>query len=207
MIDATALSEKPVLTGPRVRLAPLSIRHAAAFHTACQDPETRRLTGSHHDFTLEELQRWCAGSADRADRLDLAIEDRETGGFLGELALNEIDPPNAHGSFRIALVPDATDRGIGSEAIHLLLDYAFDRVGLHRVQLEVFDYNPRARRAYEKCGFEVEGRLREALFWDGTWHDVLVMAALRSRRAGGMGMGMGMGMGTDTDVDSGRIRP
>ncbi|MFG2826282.1 GNAT family N-acetyltransferase [Streptomyces sp. NPDC048434] len=187
MIDATALSEKPVLTGARIRLAPLSSRHAAAFHTAAVDPETRRLTGTHHDFTLEEMQAWCAGSADRADRLDLAIEDRETGGFLGELALSGIDPPNAHGSFRIALTPDATGRGIGSEAIRLLLDYAFDRVGLHRVQLEVFDYNPRARRTYEKCGFEVEGRMREALFWDGAWHDVFVMAALRPRRSGGTG--------------------
>lgn len=182
MIDATALSEKPVLTGDRIRLTPLSARHAAAFHASAVDPENRRLTGTHHDFTLEELQAWCAGSIDRADRLDLAVEDRESGEFLGELALSGIDAPNAQGSFRIALVPDATGRGIGSEATRLLLDYAFDRVGLHRVQLEVYDYNPRARRAYEKCGFEVEGRMREALFWDGAWHDVFVMAARRPRR-------------------------
>ncbi|MEU8685378.1 GNAT family protein [Streptomyces sp. NPDC048611] len=187
MIDTTALAENPVLTGDRVRLVPLSARHAAAFHAACQDPEMRRLTGTHHDFTLAELQAWCAGSADRTERLDLAVEDRETGTFLGELALSQIDPPNAHGVFRIALVQEATGRGIGSEAIRLLLDYAFERVGLHRVQLEVFDYNPRARRAYEKCGFEVEGRMREALHWDGAWHDVLVMAALRPGRAGGAG--------------------
>ncbi|MFE1172603.1 GNAT family N-acetyltransferase [Streptomyces sp. NPDC058773] len=187
MIDATALAEKPVLTGARVRLVTLSARHAAAFHAACQDPETRRLTGTHHDFTRAELGTWCAGSADRPDRLDLAIEDRATGDFLGELALSRIDPPNAHGVFRIALVPEATDRGIGSEATRLLLDYAFDRVGLHRVQLEVYDFNPRARRAYEKCGFEVEGRMREALHWDGAWYDVLVMAALRRGRAGGEG--------------------
>ncbi|MFI9077270.1 GNAT family N-acetyltransferase [Streptomyces sioyaensis] len=182
MIDATALSEKPVLTGDGIRLVPLSARHADAFHTACLNPESRRLTGTHHDFTLQEIQDWCAGCPDRADRLDLAVEDRESGAFLGELALSQIDQDNAHGDFRIVLVPSATDRGIGSEAIRLLLDYAFERVGLHRVRLEVFDYNPRARRAYEKCGFEVEGRLREALHWDGEWHDVLVMAALRTRR-------------------------
>lgn len=182
MIDATALSEKPVLTGDRIRLVPLSARHADAFHAACLRPETRRLTGTHHDFTREEIEEWCAGCADRADRLDLAVEDRESGAFLGELALSRIDRDNAHGVFRIALVPHATDRGIGTEAMRLLLEYAFDRVRLHRVQLEVFDYNPRARRAYEKCGFEVEGRLREALHWDGEWHDVLVMAALRTRR-------------------------
>ncbi|MFI1159509.1 GNAT family N-acetyltransferase [Streptomyces sioyaensis] len=188
MIDATALSEKPVVTGDGIRLVPLSARHADAFHAACLDPESRRLTGTHHDFTLKEIQDWCAGCPDRADRLDLAIEDRESGAFLGELALSQIDKDNAYGVFRIALVPSATDRGIGSEATRLLLDHAFDRVGLHRVQLEVFDFNPRARRAYEKCGFEVEGRLREALRWDGEWHDVLVMAALRTRRGDGHGL-------------------
>ncbi|MGW1379633.1 GNAT family N-acetyltransferase [Streptomyces sp. NPDC002446] len=179
MIDATALSEKPVLTGARIRLTPLAERHAADFHATFLDAETRRLTGTHHDWTLAELQAWCAGAAERADRLDLAIEDRETGAFLGDLALSQIDPDNAHGSFRIALTADATGRGIGTEATRLLLDYAFDRVGLHRVQLEVFAFNPRAQRAYEKCGFEVEGRMREALFWEGEWHDVVVMGVVR----------------------------
>ncbi|MFD8330441.1 GNAT family N-acetyltransferase [Streptomyces lydicus] len=182
MIDATALAEKPVLPGTRIQLVPLSPRHAAAFHATFQDPGVRRLTGTHHDWTLAELKDWCARATTRTDRLDLAIEDRETGEYLGELALSGIDKDNASGTFRISLAANATDRGIGSEAIRLLLDHAFDRVGLHRVQLEVFPFNPRARRAYEKCGFEVEGRLREALFWDGEWHDVLVMAALSGCR-------------------------
>ncbi|AOP49131.1 GNAT family N-acetyltransferase [Streptomyces lydicus] len=182
MIDATALAEKPVLHGTRIQLVPLSPRHAAAFHATFQDPDVRRLTGTHHDWTLAELQDWCNQAAGRTDRLDLAIEDRETGEYLGELALSQIDKDNASGSFRISLAAHATGHGLGSEAIRLLLDHAFDRVGLHRVQLEVFPFNPRAQRAYEKCGFEVDGRLREALFWEGEWHDVLVMSALALRR-------------------------
>ncbi|MFE6689273.1 GNAT family N-acetyltransferase [Streptomyces sp. NPDC057743] len=179
MIDVRALTEKPVLEGDRIRLVPLADRHASAFHAAFQDPETRRLTGTHHDWTLAEIRAWIAECGTRTDRLDLAVEDRETGGYLGDLALSRIDRDNAHGSFRIALVPGATGRGLGPEAIRLLLGHAFDRVGLHRVELEVFAFNERARRGYEKCGFAVEGRLREALRWDGAWHDVLLMAALR----------------------------
>jgi len=53
-------------------------------------------------------------------------------------------------------------------------------VGLHRVSLGVYDFNPRAQRVYEKCGFSHEGRLREALRWDGQWHDELLMAVLHS---------------------------
>ncbi|KUL40902.1 GCN5 family acetyltransferase [Streptomyces sp. NRRL F-4489] len=179
MIDARALREKPVLEGGRIRLVPLAARHAGAFHATFQDPETRRLTGTHHDWTRPEIDAWIAECAERPDRLDLAVEDRATGGYLGDLALSRIDPDNAHGAFRIALSPAARGRGLGSEAVRLLLGYAFERVGLHRVQLEVFAFNERARRAYERCGFAVEGRQREALRWDGAWHDVLLMAALR----------------------------
>ncbi|MGW1837792.1 GNAT family N-acetyltransferase [Streptomyces sp. NPDC002067] len=183
MIDTSALDEKPALTGDRIRLVPLDVRHAAAYLDATRDPEIRRLTGSHRDFTREEIEAWCAGAAARSGRLDLAVEDRESGRFLGDVALMDVDPHNARATLRILLVDGATDRGLGSEAIRLLLGHAFDRVRLHRVQLEVFAHNHRARRAYERCGFTVEGRMRQALRWDGAWHDVLVMAVLRTEWA------------------------
>jgi RimJ/RimL family protein N-acetyltransferase len=49
---------------------------------------------------------------------------------------------------------------------------------LHRISLEVFAFNPRARRAYEKAGFVVEGVLRDALYWDGEWVDSIAMSVL-----------------------------
>jgi RimJ/RimL family protein N-acetyltransferase len=51
-------------------------------------------------------------------------------------------------------------------------------MGLHRVSLEVFDFNPRARHVYEKVGFRHEGTGREALLFDGEWIDVHYMAVL-----------------------------
>ena len=44
------------------------------------------------------------------------------------------------------------------------------------IELEVYDFNPRAQRVYEKCGFTVEGRARDALLWDGGWHDAVLMS-------------------------------
>ncbi|HIC94568.1 MAG TPA: N-acetyltransferase, partial [Anaerolineae bacterium] len=60
-----------------------------------------------------------------------------------------------------------------------LLGFAFREMNLHRVYLSVHDYNERAIRCYEKCGFRHEGRLREALFRDGRYHDELMMGILR----------------------------
>ncbi|MFJ9522192.1 GNAT family N-acetyltransferase [Kitasatospora sp. NPDC101801] len=177
MINDAALLPKPTLTGRHLRLVPLTVRHAEHFWHATQDPEIRRLTGARREFTLAEIEEWCTTRADQPDRLDLAVEDLD-GGYLGELALIDLDRDNRSAAFRIALVPTATGRGPGTEAIGLLLDHAFTAIGLHRVHLEVYDLNPRAQRAYQKAGFTLEGRLRESHHWDGHWHDTLLMAAL-----------------------------
>jgi RimJ/RimL family protein N-acetyltransferase len=60
-----------------------------------------------------------------------------------------------------------------------LLNYAFNELNLNRVQLTVNADNPRAVRAYQKAGFQEEGRAREAFFRDGRWQDMLYMAVLR----------------------------
>ncbi|WP_457032790.1 GNAT family N-acetyltransferase [Kitasatospora sp. P5_F3] len=177
MINDAALLRKPTLTGENLRLVPLSARHAEDSWHSTLDPEDRRLTGTRREFTLADIQHWCATRADQPDRLDLAIEDLD-GRYLGELALMDLDRDNRSAAFRIALVPTATGRGFGTEATRLLLDHAFTAVGLHRIHLEVFDFNPRAQRAYQKAGFTLEGRLRQAHHWNGQWHDTLLMAAL-----------------------------
>ncbi|KJS61776.1 GNAT family N-acetyltransferase [Streptomyces rubellomurinus] len=177
--DLAALAVKPVLHGPTVRLVPLDARHTEPMYRLCTDQETNRLTGTRTAFTREQIQQWCATRPEQPDRLDLAVEDPATGRFLGEVALNDLDPDNSAADYRIALTPDSTGRGIGTEATLLVLRHAFETIRLHRVQLEVHEYNERAARAYRKAGFTLEGRARQAHHWDGRYWDVLHMAALR----------------------------
>jgi len=183
VIDRATLTHKPVLVGERIRLVPLGPQHAEALHASTRDPEVRRLTGTHTDFTLEQIRAWCAGRAEQDDRIDWAIEDRVDGEFLGEIVLLDVDPVNETAGLRIALAPAAQGRGYGPEAIRLVLDHAFTVVRLHRVQLEVFAFNERAIRAYRRCGFQVEGRLRQVLLWEGERHDALVMSVLAPEAA------------------------
>jgi RimJ/RimL family protein N-acetyltransferase len=70
-------------------------------------------------------------------------------------------------------------RGYGTEAMRLALGYAFDELHLHRVNLGVFEYNPRAIRSYEKAGFVHEGRVRQELQREGRHWDGLYMGILR----------------------------
>jgi len=176
MIDTEALRVQPELTGEQVVLVQLGPEHVEDVWRALRDPEILRLTGTHAKFTRERVEEWTAKLAGREGRADWAILRASDRAYVGEASLNDLDEGNRTMSFRIALVEPG--RGYGTEATRLLLDYAFDVVGLHRVTLEVFDFNERAQHVYEKCGFVREGLQREALYWDGQWHDTIDMAVL-----------------------------
>jgi RimJ/RimL family protein N-acetyltransferase len=76
--------------------------------------------------------------------------------------------------------PDDRHQGFGTEAIELLLRYAFEELGLNRVGLSAFDFNGEAISAYEKLGFVVEGRYRQAIKRNSGFHDAILMSILKS---------------------------
>lgn len=101
------------------------------------------------------------------------------GRYIGFLGLRVNDDEKG-GSYRIGIEnPEYWGRGCGTEVARLVLDYAFDTLGLHRVHLRVAAYNVRARRCYEKAGFRVEGIERHSFQVDGEWQDDVLMAILR----------------------------
>ncbi|MCW3842192.1 GNAT family N-acetyltransferase [Micromonospora yasonensis] len=173
-------SIKPTLTGERVVLRPLTADDAVVFQTILADPEVIRLTGSPPDDRLDpdRLRDWYGSRSAQTDRLDLAVVDRATGECVGEVVLNQWDSHNAACNFRTLIGPAGRGRGLGTEAARLVVGYGFEELGLHRVALEVFAFNPRARRVYEKVGFVAEGTLRQVLRDGDDWVDASVMSIL-----------------------------
>jgi RimJ/RimL family protein N-acetyltransferase len=105
------------------------------------------------------------------------IEDRRP---VGAVDLHEIQLVNGSASLGITIGdPADTNHGYGSDALRALLGFGFGELRLERIWLDVYDYNERARRVYERVGFVLEGTLRHALYRDGRFHDVLRMAILR----------------------------
>jgi RimJ/RimL family protein N-acetyltransferase len=71
-------------------------------------------------------------------------------------------------------------RGYGTQVMQLMLKYGFNTLNLNRVYLRVYESNPRGIKCYEKAGFRHEGRLRQAIFQDGRYIDLLMMSVIRS---------------------------
>ncbi|MBB4913775.1 GNAT family protein [Streptosporangium saharense] len=175
----TLFAKKPVLYGSRVTLRPVGPEHAEGLWTLINDPETARLTGSHGVVDRAAIALWCHTRADQDDRLDLAICAADDDAYVGEVVLNDLDAHNLSCNLRIALSgPEVYGRGYGSEAIRLMLHHAFTTTDLHRIELEVFTFNERAAHVYRKAGFVEEGVRRDALLWEGRWHDAVVMSVL-----------------------------
>lgn len=101
--------------------------------------------------------------------------------LIGFVCIHSIEWNNRVGTLAIGIgEADNRNKGYGTDAVKLILRYAFHELNLNRVGLEVIEYNGGGIRAYEKAGFQLEGRVREAVCRDGQIYDRLMMGILRS---------------------------
>jgi RimJ/RimL family protein N-acetyltransferase len=156
------------------------LENLRAFTRWYSDPEIARLTRYQQSpLSNEEVQRFFYSRILGSDFLAMAIHVRENDRLIGTCAFSQLDGDNGSTLFHITIGErDAWGMGYGTEAAELMLAHAFSRLALHRVALSVFEYNARAIRSYEKCGFVVEGRAREAIFRDGRFWDEIHMSIL-----------------------------
>jgi RimJ/RimL family protein N-acetyltransferase len=157
-----------------------------------RDPEVARLTRYQtRPMSQAEVERFFRLRILAPDALAYSIVELPVWRLIGFTTFSALDVDNGSVLFHITIGErDAWGRGLGTEATELMVEHAFVRLGLHRVGLTVFSYNERAIRAYQKAGFKVEGRLRDAILREGVYFDEVQMGLLadewlEGRRAAG----------------------
>jgi RimJ/RimL family protein N-acetyltransferase/predicted SprT family Zn-dependent metalloprotease len=159
-------TETPNLQGKLVRLEPLNESFLSPYLEMLADPEGRKLTATSASFSEPQIREWLLSRESTSGRIDWAIIERDTNEFAGEVVLNEFDAKKNSMNLRIALRgPNWFGRGLGGEAVALVLEHVFNNTKLTKVTLEVLVENGRAIGAYEKSGFQPgrqfsEGKLR-----------------------------------------------
>ncbi len=169
--------------GEKVRLRPPEMRDAALFVRWLSNPAMRRylslryISEAHEGPWLERLIR--ASSGPTPSEIPFVIEERLTERPIGNLTLRAINWRDRHAELGIVIGEEELwGQGYGSDAMLTLLEIGFHWYNLHRIYLIVHADNARGIRAYEKCGFRVEGRQREAVFRDGRYIDLVQMSIL-----------------------------
>lgn len=123
----------------------------------------------------EQVREWLLSRSGQADHMLFIIAEREDDQTQGFIQISDLDPVNGHADLGICLLGQARGRGLGGQAIVLLANYLRDQWRLNKLSLRVRADNAAALRCYEKSGFERCGLLRQHVFIEGRWHDVILM--------------------------------
>lgn len=142
------------------------------------DPELMHFTGTDRQFSKEEVVTHIQAIVDQPDRYDFVLvsPDQE---LIGETVINTIDLKTKSANFRIAIYQNNHhNKGLGAWATQETVHYAFEVLKLNRLSLEVFDFNQRAIKVYQKAGFITEGRLRQAHKTQNGFADIIIMSII-----------------------------
>lgn len=170
------MNTAPTIHGNRIILRALRETDRSVVVESHRDPEFLRLVGADRE-DVEIAKASKAFEQAVADPLYWAITNNSRcigTAFLHSLVKNDRRARYAIGIFE----PGDWGKGFGAETTHLVLDFAFHQLGLHRVDLRVLEYNERAIRCYKKCGFVPEHIERESAWVNGRWHNDLIMGIL-----------------------------
>lgn len=172
---------EPIIAQGSVYLRAAEREDIPLFVTWLNDNRTSRTLGARAPLSIPLEEQW----------FDRMLADQGKGGYLfvaclleddrpvGDVGLFDLDLVNGSAGLGI-MVGDVADhgRGLGTDMLRAMLSFGFGSLRLERIWLEVYEFNPRARRIYERVGFVVEGVLRHAAFLEGRYVDVDRMAIL-----------------------------
>lgn len=149
------------------------------------DREVTRHLAVRYQMSTAAEETWMRGRTTQMmafGDVTFAIETKE-GRHIGNCGLHNASAENRSASLGITIgEKDCWSQGYGSDAVRTMMRFGFEEMNLNRVDLLVYEFNERAIAAYRKCGFEEEGRLRDAHYGDGAYCDVVLMAALQVQR-------------------------
>jgi [ribosomal protein S5]-alanine N-acetyltransferase len=179
-------SDLPRLGGGRVELRGLAAGDAPAIFEIFGDPEVMRFWSAPPLIGVaaaaDMIERIQAGFRERR-YFQWGIAARDTGEMPGELlgtcTLYQLDRPHRRGEIGLALRKSAWGRGIGREALELLIGFAFGTFALHRLEADIDPHNERSLRLFERQGFRREGYLRERWHHLGEIQDAIFLGLLR----------------------------
>lgn len=143
------------------------------------NPELARYACSSTPLSQIEQRTWYEGYAKNPKYRILIVED-EAKDPIGYAIIKNIDHLHRNAEIGMYLDPKSQGKGYGKDAFLTLMRHCVHDLNMHRLYLQVFDFNKRAIEMYEKLGFKTEGVLRDAFFKDNQYCDIVQMSILNT---------------------------
>ena len=176
------------LIGERIFLRPLEKRDLTHVQRWENDSELRKLIGEVAPMSRAEVEKWYKDLLADQDRLWFAIVLKKNKRVIGEAGLLRMFRPWRSTDMTIIIgEKDEWRKGYGKEVGQLLLSYAFEHLGFHRVSIGVVGFNENALKFWKSLGFRKEGVERDAHFYDDKYTDGIMMSILEDEYRKNMG--------------------
>jgi diamine N-acetyltransferase len=181
-----------MILGTDIRLRAIEKEDLPLFVAWLNDPEVTENLSLVIPLSLAAEEKWYQDILQRSpEKRPLAIEipQGEDWQPIGIVGLEDVDWIIRSAELGIFIgVKSLWQKGYGQKTLNLILQHGFETLNLNRIYLRVFKTNQRGIHAYEKTGFVLEGQLRQAMYRNGRYLDVLIMSVLReewnNRRTG-----------------------
>lgn len=166
------------LVGERIYLSPRNSEDIEKFTEWLNDFETTDYIGrSSEIITLDDEKKFLETT--KEDKKVFVIVDLKDDNMIGTVGLHEINNIKRTATLGIFIGDkNYREKGYGTEAIRLILDYGFNYLNLNNIKLDLFEFNERALACYKKCGFREYGRRRKSNFINGKYYDTIEMDIL-----------------------------
>jgi RimJ/RimL family protein N-acetyltransferase len=177
-----------IYTGQKTRLRAYRKEDVEAALAFINDPEVKRFLapGVPFPLTRADEEKFLADISAFKDDYSFAIETLD-GRYIGGCGINHVDWKNSVCEIGIFIGDQSLwGKGFGTDAFGVLVGFVFSQMNLNKARLRVYDFNLRGIKSYLKLGFKKEGVMRQELFKDGKYHDIVMMGLLREEWGGRM---------------------
>lgn len=175
--------KQAVMETGRLMLRPLVLAHKEEIQkSACEREIADTMISLPHPYPDGEAERYISRKLierEAGSSVTYIIEKKEEKGFCGIIELRDLDFEHSLGELSFWLAREAWGQGFMSEAVHIMVQYAFEELGLNRLYAYHMLRNPATGRVLEKNGFRQEGLLRQRVQKWGKYEDVALMAILK----------------------------
>jgi len=170
----------PFLIGKKTVLRPISLDDTATLNRWINNPETRKYLVTNFPISAIAEKAWIEKQSEmKANPSDVTfvIETLDEKRMIGTMGLHRIDWVNRNASTG-TMIGEQDDRkkGYATDAKMTLLQYAFETLGMHKITSHAFAENAASIGYSKRCGYTVEANLKEEIFREGKWHDVVLLA-------------------------------
>ncbi|MHA2176576.1 MAG: GNAT family N-acetyltransferase [Candidatus Hodarchaeales archaeon] len=170
--------------GEKIRLRGLELTDVPELMKYWNSREVKKFLMQSAPHSFQEEEEWVRNTWEnrkKGSSYVFGIILKENDLYIGNVEIIISNTISRRGTLGVVIFnTNYWDKGLGTEAINLVLEFGFSSLNLHSIELEVFENNLRAQKSYEKCGFKQYGKRRQSIFFEGKFIDMLLFDMLKN---------------------------